>query len=190
MVMAMGIETAQTPCITTFIFTYGTLKRGFSNHTLIQDLMRTGDAVFKGTYTTVDKFPLVCGPYKVPFLLNFPGSGLRVTGELYGVSACGLARMDELEGTTRGHYQRLPIRVVAAAAEDEKENEENSVEIECVEAYFADKSYDKELWRRNGNKGFGIYSEKEAKGYVRRKDRPQNLSFLDQIRIFIASSSE
>ncbi|KAJ0079001.1 hypothetical protein Patl1_23713 [Pistacia atlantica] len=178
----MGIETAQTPCITTSIFTYGTLKRSFSNHTLIQDLMRTGDAVFKGTYTTVDSFPLVCGPYKVPFLLNFPGSGLRVTGELYGVSAYGLARMDELEGTTRGHYQRLPIQ-------GDKENEEG-VKITCAEAYFADKSYDKELWRRNGKKGFGVYSEKEAKGYVKRKDRPQNLSFLDHIRNFISSSSD
>ncbi|KAJ0013789.1 hypothetical protein Pint_20977 [Pistacia integerrima] len=178
----MGIETAQTPCTTTSIFTYGTLKRGFSNHTLIQDLMRTGDAVFKGTYTTVDSFPLVCGPYKVPFLLNFPGSGLRVTGELYGVSAYGLARMDELEGTTRGHYQRLPIQV-------DKENEEG-VKITCAEAYFAEKSYDKELWRRNGKKGFGVYSEKEAKGYVKRKDRPQNLSFLDHIRNFISSSSD
>ena len=34
--------------------------------------------MFKGSYQTVEKYPLVCGPYRVPFLLNMPGSGHRV----------------------------------------------------------------------------------------------------------------
>ncbi|KAK2658372.1 hypothetical protein Ddye_004905 [Dipteronia dyeriana] len=145
----MGIEAE------TMIFTYGTLKRGFSNHTLLQDLIRTGDAVLKGTYTTFQKFPLVCGPYKVPFLLNMPGSGHRVSGELYAVSSYGLGRVDELEGTTRGHYQRLPIQLTA-------ENQESVTA--AAEAYFAETSYDEELWRKSKKMGFCCYSEKEAKG--------------------------
>lgn len=177
----MGIiERDHTSC-PALIFTYGTLKRGFSNHNLIQDLMRTGDAVFKGTYTTAESYPLVCGPYRVPFLLNMPGSGTRVTGELYAVSDYGLTRMDELEGTTRGHYERRPIRVVPA--------EEEGV-TSAAEAYFAHKSYDKELWRRNGKVGFGCYTETEAKGYVRRKDRPQSVTFLEHIRNFVSSPSD
>jgi gamma-glutamylaminecyclotransferase len=35
---------------TTLIFTYGTLKRGFSNHVLMQDLIKTRDVVFNGIY--------------------------------------------------------------------------------------------------------------------------------------------
>ncbi|PPR99019.1 hypothetical protein GOBAR_AA21659 [Gossypium barbadense] len=187
---------------TSLIFTYGTLKRGFSNHVLLQDLMRTGDAVFKGSYQTMEKYPLVCGPYRVPFLLNMPGSGHRVTGELYAVSSRGLARVDELEGTNRGHYERLPILLIPAGygyeSGNNKENEEDQAVltraaaggITCAaEAYYAHKSFEKEMWMKNGRKGFGIYSEKEAKGYVKRKDRPQDLSFLDHVRIFISSPS-
>lgn len=145
--------------------------------------MKTGDAVFKGTYRTVEKFPLVCGPFKVPFLLKIPGSGQRITGELYAVSNRGLSRVDELEGTSRGHYRRLPIEVVAAG-------EEESGMITCAEAYYAEGSYDREMWRKNGGKGIGIYSEKEARGYVKRKDRPSHLTFLDHIRIFISTPSD
>ena len=91
-----------TPTPSLFIFTYGTLKRGFSNHKLMQDLMRTGDATFVATCRTAENYPLVCGPYRVPFLLNMAGSGQPVTGELYAVSVSGLARLDELEGISRG----------------------------------------------------------------------------------------
>ncbi|XP_068635204.1 putative gamma-glutamylcyclotransferase At3g02910 [Aristolochia californica] len=158
------------------IFTYGTLKHGFSNHPLIQDMIRTNDAVFIGIVRTVDCYPLVCGPYRVPFLLNLPGSGNRVSGELYAVSTDALHRMDELEGTGCGHYERLLLEV----------RMENGQIIQA-QAYYAHRSYAPELWKRNGEKGFCSYSEKEAKGYVKRKDRPQHLTFLEQIRIFVSS---
>ncbi|KAG6518361.1 putative gamma-glutamylcyclotransferase At3g02910 [Zingiber officinale] len=165
-----------------FLFTYGTLKRGFSNHCLIQDLIRAGDASFVGSSLTVGRLPLVCGPYRVPFLLNFPGEGERVAGELYAVSPRGLTRMDELEGTLRGHYERLPISVAVLG-------DPHSAEAEvAAEAYYAHPSYASELWRRNGKRGYKVYSEKEATGYVKRMDRPQDISFLDQIRLFVASS--
>lgn len=174
---------------TTIIFTYGTLKRGFSNHVLLQDMIAAGDASFLGVYQTIDRLPLVCGPYRVPFLLNFPGAGEQVRGELYAVSARGLTRMDELEGITRCHYERLPIKVrpdgdslttVAAAGAAEAEAE--------AEAYYAHRNYAEALWKRNGEKGFSCYTEQEAKGYVKRKDRPQHLTFLEQIGIFISSN--
>lgn len=170
---------------TTLIFTYGTLKRGFWNHTLLQDLMRTGDASFIGIYRTTERLPLVCGPFRVPFLINSPGSGHRVEGEVYAVTNRGLGRTDELEGLSRGHYVRLPIDVEAT----------DGGGVVAAEAYYAHPSYAMELWRKEGKKkeGGGVissYSEKEAKGYVKRKDRPQHLSFLDQIRLFISSSSD
>ncbi|XP_010549850.1 PREDICTED: putative gamma-glutamylcyclotransferase At3g02910 [Tarenaya hassleriana] len=176
----------------TLVFTYGTLKRGFSNHVLMQDLIRSGDASFRGIYRTLDKFPLVCGPYRVPFLLNLPGSGHRVNGELYAVSPRGLARLDELEGISRGHYVRLQIRLAKAdrngGVSSEEEEEEGEGSPSCVaEAYYAHESYEEELWKRNGGRSFVAYTEKEARGYVKRKDRPQHLSFLDHIRIFVSS---
>jgi gamma-glutamylaminecyclotransferase len=36
--------------MTTLLFTHRTLKRGFSNHVLMQDLIKTRDAVFNGIY--------------------------------------------------------------------------------------------------------------------------------------------
>ncbi|KAL8050609.1 hypothetical protein ABFX02_06G091600 [Erythranthe guttata] len=168
----MGVPAAK-PAL---IFTYGTLKQGFSNHALLQDMMATGDATFLGCCRTRRSLPLVCGPYRVPFLLNLPGRGDRVSGEIYAVSAAALARMDELEGVTRGHYERLPIEI-----EERPE--------EAVEAYYAHGSYAEALWRRSGEEGYSCYTEKVAKGYVKRKDRPQHITFLDQIRLFISSDT-
>ncbi|THU74542.1 hypothetical protein C4D60_Mb04t34470 [Musa balbisiana] len=164
------------------VFTYGTLKRGFSNHGLLQDMVRTGDAAFVGAARTAGRLPLVCGPYRVPFLLNLPGAGERVSGELYAISARAIARMDELEGTRKGHYERLPISVVVVDGDGGQE----AAEVDA-EAYYAHRSYAAELWRRNEETGYKVYSEKEAKGYVKRADRPQDITFLDQIRIFLAS---
>ena len=185
--MATPPTTTITPTKTTLVFTYGTLKRGFSNHVLMQDLIRSGDASLKGVYQTLEKYPLVCGPYRVPFLLNKPGTGHRVTGELYAVSPRGLSRLDELEGITRGHYVRQPIRLAAAEKEGGDLEAEHATSSCVVEAYYAHKSYEEELWKRNGGRSFGAYTENEARGYVKRKDRPQHLTFLDHIRIFVSS---
>lgn len=160
------------------IFTYGTLKKGFSNHRLMEELISTGDASYVGAYRTTERYPLVCGPYRVPFLLNIPGQGNRVWGEVYLVSEKGLARLDELEGTTRGHYQRLPIQVSGLP---------ENIEVDVLEAYYAHASYAHQMWKKNGEEGYISYSPKEARGYVKRQDRPQNLSFLDHISIFLTS---
>ncbi|XP_062213930.1 putative gamma-glutamylcyclotransferase At3g02910 [Phragmites australis] len=164
----------------TLVFTYGTLKRGFSNHVLLQELARGGDASFVGAATTASRLPLVCGPYRVPFLLNLPGSGHRVAGELYAVTPRGLARLDELEGVSRAHYEQLPVTVDLA--------EGGCARVDAL-AYYAHRDYAGELWRRSGEKGYPEYSHAVAAGYVRRKDRPQDQTFLEQIRIFVSSQS-
>lgn len=181
-----GLSSSSSSNKNTLIFAYGTLKHGFSNHILLQDMMAAGDAAFLGPCRTSHPLPLVCGPYRVPFLLNFQGQGHRVSGELYAVSARGLARMDDLEGVTRGHYERLPIRVVVI--QEEADDRHDTLPIEA-EAYYAHSTYAEALWKRNGKNGYHCYSEEEAKGYVKRKDRPQHLSFLDQIQLFLSSPS-
>ncbi|CAL4920184.1 unnamed protein product [Urochloa decumbens] len=166
----------------TLVFTYGTLKRGFSNHPLLQDLAQRGDASFVGAAVTASRLPLVCGPYRVPFLLNLPGEegADRVAGEVYAVTPRGLARLDELEGVSRAHYERLPIAVDLA--------EGGCARVDAV-AYYAHRDYAAELWRRSGEKGYPEYSHAVADGYIRRKDRPQGQTFLEQIRIFVSSQS-
>ncbi|XP_020572194.1 putative gamma-glutamylcyclotransferase At3g02910 [Phalaenopsis equestris] len=181
----MGAATADND--QAVIFTYGTLKQGFYNHRLIQDMILAGDAAFLGIALTADRYPLVCGPYRVPFLINIPGAGELVSGELYAVSRRAIALVDELEGISRGHYERLPITVRLPIGGEEGGEEGLVVE---AEAYFAHQSFGEKMWRRNGEKGICAYSSDEAVGYVKRKDRPQEITFLDQIRIFVSSTMD
>lgn len=160
------------------IFTYGTLKRGFPNHSLMEELIAQNDAEFVGDHVTLTPHPLVCGPHGIPYLLAIPGSGRRVRGELYSVSARGLTRLDDLERLANAHYERLPVRVAAA-------------DSACVsaEAYFGHRSYGEAMWERCRRKGLEEYSPAEAARYVKRRDRPlQGVSFLDDIRAFLVSS--
>ena len=94
------------------------------------------------------------------------------------MSTRGLGRLDELEGTALGHYERLPIQT-QAEAEAEAE----------VEAYYAHRSFGEELWEKNGREGLSEYTEREASGFVRKEDRPKDRSFVDEVRFFLSSSS-
>ncbi|KAK1438435.1 hypothetical protein QVD17_04244 [Tagetes erecta] len=158
----------------TLIFFYGTLKRGFPNHPLMEDLISHNDAIFIGTYITDLHLPLVQGPYGIPFMLNLPGSSRhRINGELYSVSDSALRRLDELEGISRGHYERLPITL----------RSEDGETVEA-EAYYGHRSFAEEMWRKSGEEGYDAYTEELAKDYVTRDLRPQDVTFRDAISLF------
>jgi hypothetical protein len=53
---------------TSLAFVYGTLKRGFGNHWLIEEQMRDSHCRLVGTAQTKHKYPLVCGPFQVNIL--------------------------------------------------------------------------------------------------------------------------
>ncbi|MBP1883263.1 gamma-glutamylaminecyclotransferase [Ensifer mexicanus] len=54
---------------------------------------------------------LIAGPWFAPMMLDEPGHGLHVTGELYLVDSVILARLDRLEAVGRpGNLRRL-IRI-------------------------------------------------------------------------------
>lgn len=75
-----------------FVFTYGTLKEGFANFA-VNDGRRV-----PGEFETVERFPLyTMGAYHIPWLVDRPGTGEHVAGQLFEVSAQGLAAMDRLE---------------------------------------------------------------------------------------------
>lgn len=140
--------------------------------------MSTRDASFIGEYTTVGSFPLVIGPYGIPFLINLPGSGQNVTGELYAVSGRGLARLDAFEGIETGYYERLPVNVVVSG--------NGSGEVLAVEGYFAHRSFGMELWRKCGEKGLREFSKELGNMHVKRANRPLDCNFVDDVWKFIS----
>ncbi|XP_055818568.1 putative gamma-glutamylcyclotransferase At3g02910 [Solanum dulcamara] len=172
----MAITEGPTKTDSRLIFTYGTLKRGFPNHRLMENLISAGNVVFIGKYTTVETFPLACGPYGIPFLINIRGSGHRVRGELYKVNSSGLGPLDDLEGIEIGHYERLAVNVAC-----------DSGETVAAEAYFAHRSFGEGLWKRCGEVGIEEFTMELSKKYERKEKRPPNHDFLQDLRNFISN---
>ncbi|GLJ46625.1 hypothetical protein SUGI_0982400 [Cryptomeria japonica] len=165
------------------VFVYGTLKKGFGNEWLTEQMIAQGHAELVGLARSREAYPLVCGPYEVPFLLHFPGRGRHVWGELYALDRHALEQFDHLEGTSKGHYSRRPIQIFRI------DGENNEVEVDA-EAYFAGDGYAHRLWSKTGvEKCLSCYSEEESRGYVRRNDRPPHLTFLQHIDVFLSTSA-
>ena len=85
------------------IFVYGSLKRGYALHHLLE-----GQA-FRGLART-------CPLYRIFDLGSYPGlvdwpEGLAVHGEVYEVDAECLKRLDEAEGVDEGLYARRVIKL-------------------------------------------------------------------------------
>ncbi len=94
------------------VFVYGTLKEGFANFGV-----NRGQRV-PGRFVTELALPMfIVGAQQVPWLVNRPGEGEPVRGELYRVDAAVLADMDRLEQIDEeGWYRREAIRVRALDA--------------------------------------------------------------------------
>ena len=90
------------------VFVYGTLKKGFPNH---DNYMESAKRL--GKYKTIEKYPLVlCGARYVPCMIDSPGKGHHVEGELYEVDDECLNRIDALERIQDSDgYIRTVIRV-------------------------------------------------------------------------------
>lgn len=94
---------------TDLLFVYGTLKRGFCNHQLLDSAEFVGEA-----RTAECRFRLIdCGAY--PALIEIPADApatepLQVRGELFRITPAHLPSLDELEdeGTL---YRRTTIAV-------------------------------------------------------------------------------
>lgn len=87
-----------------FVFVYGTLKKGFSNHRLLEKSNLIGKA------STCEKYPMFCSNGMYPYMVHKIGLGHSVKGEVYEVSKDVQARLDILEGVP-SHYVRKEIRV-------------------------------------------------------------------------------
>ncbi|XP_058526610.1 gamma-glutamylaminecyclotransferase [Ochotona princeps] len=92
------------------VFVYGTLKRGQPNHKVLLD-GTNGSAAFRGHGHTAEPYPLViAGEHNIPRLLNLPGKGHRVAGEIYAVDKQMLRFLDDFEQCPH-MYQRTELSV-------------------------------------------------------------------------------
>lgn len=71
------------------VFAYGTLKRGFPNHFVMDG------SLFIDVAHTKEPFALYNGKY--PYVVRQPATS-RIAGEIYLVTAARLAELDEFEG--------------------------------------------------------------------------------------------
>jgi gamma-glutamylaminecyclotransferase len=94
------------------VFVFGTLKQGFPNFHVNRGRRIAGE------FVTVDAYPLyLVGERRSPWMLDEPGAGSRVRGQVFEVDAAALAQMDVLErvGEPDG-YRRVRIGVAGPAA--------------------------------------------------------------------------
>lgn len=92
-----------------FIFVYGTLKRGCSNHHFLSDQK------FIGAARTAPGFRLYAlGGF--PGMIAQPDDRDGVTGEVWSVDPAALVRLDGLEGLDEGMYRREHIPLLAPFA--------------------------------------------------------------------------
>jgi gamma-glutamylaminecyclotransferase len=87
----------------TILFVYGTLKRGERNY------FRMRESEFIAEVKTAPHFRVIdLGPH--PGLIRVRENGLSVHGELFAVSECCLAELDEFEGDA-GSFVRERIEL-------------------------------------------------------------------------------
>lgn len=122
----------------TLIFVYGTLKKGQPNHYRMFD-GSNGRAEYLATACTTQKYPLVIATkYNIPFLLNIPGKGHRVQGEIYKVDDQMLKFLDAFESVPT-MYQRTPVAVeVMKAVKDLEAGSTTEVYVYSTKSYKAD----------------------------------------------------
>lgn len=95
------------------IFVFGTLKRGFPLHE-----EGLSGAKFLGVYRTRERYPmLIAGPWFAPMMLDEPGTGHRVAGELYEVEESAIPLLDRLESVGQPGNFRVAIEVEPAGGD-------------------------------------------------------------------------
>jgi gamma-glutamylaminecyclotransferase len=89
------------------IIAVGTLKRGFPLHN-----EGLSDGTYLGQYRTRERLPMVvAGPWYAPMVLDQPGNGLQIRGELYEISEASLSRLDDLESVGQPGNTRTVVEV-------------------------------------------------------------------------------
>ncbi|KAM4700096.1 gamma-glutamylaminecyclotransferase isoform 1-T9 [Discoglossus pictus] len=113
------------------LFLYGTLKKGQPNYHIMSD-GEHGKAIYKGIGKTVDKYPLVIAEKaNIPFMLNIPGRGHHIVGEIYSVDDQLLQFLDDFESCP-DMYQRAPMRIEIVEWEGKEGSPEETPAVSTV----------------------------------------------------------
>uniref|UniRef100_A0A8C1ZRS4 Gamma-glutamylaminecyclotransferase n=1 Tax=Cyprinus carpio TaxID=7962 RepID=A0A8C1ZRS4_CYPCA len=149
------------------VFVYGTLKKGQPNFKMLD--AANGRAEFLAHAQTVERYPLVIATKdNIPFLLNVPGTGQRVHGEIYSVDQQMLHFLDRFEGCPE-MYQRTAVQLEVQDGDGEGENTLKPGSV--VETFvYSTTTYQPEWLQKP------TYESYDAKGdhgleYVSREDR-------------------
>ncbi|XP_062270398.1 gamma-glutamylaminecyclotransferase-like [Scomber scombrus] len=127
------------------VFVYGTLKKGQPNHYRMFDSVN-GKAEFLASAFTTEKYPLViASENNIPFLLNIPGQGHQIQGEIYKVDEQMLEFLDDFEGIPI-MYQRTLIKVEVKEWEGPTEGEEKPSPGSGAEAFVYSTTTYKPEW--------------------------------------------
>ncbi|XP_074652136.1 putative gamma-glutamylcyclotransferase CG2811 [Tubulanus polymorphus] len=90
------------------VFVYGTLKKSQPNHHWFS---KGGSYQFVGAAKLSEPRPMVvAGPYNIPYIIDCPGTGKNVVGEVYDIDDEAFAHLDILEDYPI-HYTRKQIPV-------------------------------------------------------------------------------
>ena len=94
------------------LFVYGTLRTGLPNGNFMDKYTLVSKA------TTVEKFPMViASPFNIPFVLNKPGTGFYIRGEVYDVES-DITALDKFENVPMV-YSRKAIQVILDSGAEE-----------------------------------------------------------------------
>jgi len=91
------------------VFVFGTLKEGFPNFSINKGIR------IPGTFITQDRYPFyLVGERFSPWIINSPGKGEHIKGQVFSIDQMTLITMDQLERTTEPDgYSREKITVIA-----------------------------------------------------------------------------
>lgn len=127
------------------IFVYGTLKQGQPNYHIMTD-PKLGKALFKGRGRTVDKYPLVIAHKdNIPFLLEVPGTGHHINGQIYSVDDQMLQFLDEFEECP-DMYQRTIKRIEILEWEGKDDSPEERAAAKTIECFIYSTTSYKPEW--------------------------------------------
>jgi gamma-glutamylaminecyclotransferase len=83
------------------VFVYGSLKKGKKLHSYLKN------SKFLGCATTCEKYPMILskeGWY--PYLIEKPGIGYKIKGEVYKITPNTLKLLDKIEEAPRYYYRK------------------------------------------------------------------------------------
>uniref|UniRef100_UPI0037E9594B gamma-glutamylaminecyclotransferase C-like n=1 Tax=Semicossyphus pulcher TaxID=241346 RepID=UPI0037E9594B len=116
------------------VFVYGTLKRGQPNNYRMFDTSN-GKAEFLASARTTQTYPLIITTqHNIPFLLNIPGKGHKVRGEIYKVDDKMLEFLDDFESVPQ-MYQRTLVNLEVEEWVGETMGEERPTAGSITEAF-------------------------------------------------------